>query len=321
MEFLLTFYTVFTAMLQIFTIALCGFLFFRWKLLDKTAISGLSNLIINLFLPAMIFSHLIKKFSFTDPKDWWLYPFLGMIICLIGFIAAKVFLQFDKSIVQKNELASIVSFQNCGYLPLILVMSIFSEKQTSVLFTYIFLFIQGYNLIFWSLGIQFLNSEKKIKFEFKKILNPPFLALIFAGLILCLNLKIYIPKLFLQATDLVGGCTLPVALIVLGAILAACDGGKVYKLNSGLLLKTVILKLVVVPAIVLFIVVFLKLPKYMSILLLIEAAMPAAINLSVVSFKQSESCGYITQAVFLTHVCGIITVPLFVTIMSFFIPL
>lgn len=200
-------------------------------------------------------------------------------------------------------------------------MSIFPEKQTALLFTYIFLFIQGYNLIFWSFGIQFLNSDKKTKFEFKKILNPPFLALIFAGLILGLNLKTYIPTIFLQSTELVGGCTLPVALIVLGSILAACEGGKAYKLNAVLLIKTVILKLVVVPTIVLILVVFLKLPKYMSILLLIEAAMPAAINLSVVSFKQSETCGYITQAVFLTHVCGIITVPLAIAIMSFFIPL
>ena len=319
MEFLLTFYSVFTAMLQIFAISLCGFLFFKWNLLDKQSISGLTNLTINLFLPAMIFSHLIKKFSFTNPQDWWLYPFLGIMISLIGFIVAKCFMLIDKSIVKKNELASIASFQNCGYLPLILVMSIFPEKEASILFTYIFLFIQGFNLIFWSFGIQFLSSEKNLKFKFKKILNPPFLSLMFAFLVLCLNIKIYIPSTLLKATELVGGCTLPVALISLGAILAASGGAKAYKLNSTLLIKTVIMKLAIVPAIVLFIIVFFKLPRYMAILLLIESAMPAAINLSVVTFKQNEACGYITQAVFLTHLFGIITVPLFITILSFFI--
>ncbi len=320
MEFFLTFYSVFTAMLQIFAIALCGFLFFKWNLLDKQGISGLTNLTINLFLPAMIFSHLIKKFSFTNPQDWWLYPFLGIMISLIGFIVAKCFMFMDKSIVRKNELTSIASFQNCGYLPLILVMSIFPEKEASILFTYIFLFIQGFNLIFWSFGIQFLSSDKNVKFQFKKILNPPFMSLVFAYLILSLNLKGYIPTILLQATELVGGCTLPVALISLGAILAACGGGaKAYKLNSKLLIKTVIMKLAIVPAIVLFIIVFFKLPRYMAILLLIEAAMPAAINLSVVSFKQNETCGYITQAVFLTHLFGMITVPLFITILSIFV--
>ncbi|MFH1061347.1 MAG: AEC family transporter [Candidatus Omnitrophota bacterium] len=307
-------------MLQIFIIALCGFLFFKWKLLDKQAITGLTNLTINLFLPALIFSHLIKKFSFTNPRDWWLYPFLGIAISLIGFMVAKCFMFFDKTVLRKNELASIISFQNCGYLPLILVMSIFPENEVSCLFTYIFLFIQGFNLIFWSFGIQFLTSDKNIKFEFQKVLNPPFLSLVLAFLILCLNIKSFIPKIFFQATDLMGGCTLPVALITLGAILAACAGGKAYKLNSGLLIKTVILKLVVVPALVLLIIVYFKLPKYMAILLLIEAAMPAAINLSVVSFKQTETCGYITQAVFLTHLFGMITVPLFITILSVYVP-
>jgi malate permease and related proteins len=320
MAFLLTFYTVFLAMLQIFTIALCGYLFFKWKLLDNQSISGLTNLTINLFLPALIFSHLIKKFSFTDPLDWWLYPFLGMAVSLLGFIVAKCFMFFDKTILAKNELASIVAFQNCGYLPLILVMSIFPEKEVNCLFTYIFLFIQGFNLIFWSLGIQFLTSDKNIKFEFKKVLNPPFLSLVLAFLILCLNIKSLIPKIFFQAADLIGECTLPVALIILGAILAACGGGKAYKLNAKLLVKTVIMKMLIVPALVLLLIVFFKLPKYMSILLLIEAAMPAGINLSIVAFKQNQISGYITQSVFLTHVFAMITVPLFITILSVYVP-
>jgi predicted permease len=321
MDFLIKFYSVFIAMLQIFIIVLCGFLFYRWKLIDKQGISSLTNLTINLFLPALIFSHLIKKFSFTDPRDWWIYPFLGMAICLAGSIVARIYLLIDKKVLQKNEIISVVSFQNCGYLPLILVMSIFSEQDASKLFTYIFLFIQGFNLIFWSFGIQFLSSERKAGFEIKKILNPPFVSLVAAFFIIWFGLKGLIPQNFLRSVELVGGCTLPIALISLGSILSAgcfADPGQ-YK--SPVLIKTVMLKLFVLPVIILGFILLLRLPKYMSILLLIQASMPAAINLSVVSFSQSQKCDFITQAVFLTHLFALITVPLFLSVLSFYISL
>ncbi|MFH1458921.1 MAG: AEC family transporter [Candidatus Omnitrophota bacterium] len=328
-EFWIFFKLVFLAMLRVWLIILCGFLAFQVHLINKKHIHLLSSLTINLLLPCYIFSHFLDNLTGDLPQRWWICPILGMVICGLGFTVGKIFMVLTKQQHYKQEFISTVSFQNCGYLPLILAISVFPADVAKILVTNIFLFIQGFNFIFWGFGVQLLKpAGSLLKIEFRKVLNAPFMALIFSMILIYTKSYKFFPSGLINITQGFGILTLPVALIILGAILAECillfkDIKSTKIVNKPLvksvtiaeiLSKVILIKLIIMPAIILIFIYLIKIPKIMSLLLVLEAAMPSAINLSVVTFYQKAKSDFIAAAVFLTHILGVITIPLFLAI-------
>ncbi len=314
MEFLWDFGRVFFGMLEIFFIVAIGFLFSKLKLVDKQGLRTLTALTINLFLPCLIFNHLICYFSFTSPRNWWLYPLLGVGISALGFIVGSIVCIADRNIKEKNEFICMIAFQNCGYLPLILVASIYPPEISREMFTRIFLFIQGFNIVFWGFGIQFLRKGEH-GVQLRKIFSPPFVSLIISMLFIATDMKLFIPAAFMRVTELMGNCTLPVALLSLGIILSEVMDMPI-NISKSFFLKVLFSKLILMPLIVLGFILFFNLPEYIALLLLIEAAMPSAINLGVVSFYQRARYGLIGRGLLVTHLFGIISIPFFLALLS-----
>ncbi|MFH1093787.1 MAG: AEC family transporter [Candidatus Omnitrophota bacterium] len=314
MEFLLNFTKVFSGIIEIFLIVSVGVFFSKLKLVDKQGLRTLSALTINLFLPCLIFNHLIHYFSFSSPRDWWLYPLMGVCIPALGFIVGSVICAMDKSIKEKDEFICLISFQNCGYLPLLLVAAIYPNDIAREMFTRIFLFIQGFNVVFWGFGIQFLYPGEP-KFQFKKIFSPPFAALIISMLFIAANLKPFMPTVLMRVTELLGNCTLPVALLSLGIILAEVMSTQVI-IRKSFFVKVLFGKLIVMPVIVLGIISILKLTGFIALILFIEAVMPSAINLGVVSVYQKAKYDLIGRALLVTYLFAVVSIPFFMALLS-----
>lgn len=309
MDFMLEFPKICLAVIEIFFISLLGFIFFKLKLISIELVNELSRLVINLFLPCLIFSHLLKNPSFITIGDWWVYPLLGIGVSLIGFFVAQIILFFDKNSQAKKELVSLIAFQNCGYLPLVLIAEVFPPALSQALFVYIFLFIQGFNFIFFSYGIEFLGGGEFKQKKIKDFLNLPFLSLLLSLGFLISRFYIFVPKIIIQATALIGDCTLPIALLALGAVLANCPLS--LKKDKRFFFEVVLGKLVIMPALALLFLFRFKIPPYMALVILMESAMPSAVNLSVVSYYKKSEGSLISQAVFLTHLLSIFTIPFF----------
>jgi len=315
MAFFHNFIKIFISILQIFLVVLVGFWFSRKKLLDEKAVYGLTALTINLFLPCLIFAKLINGFKGSLPDNWFVYPFLGMGVCFVGFIVASIIVGLDKGMHGQLEFKSLISFQNCGYLPLILVLSLFDKEVSTSLFIMIFLFLPGFNLIFWGYGVQLLDRNSTGKFDIRKAVNPPMLALIISVALVLAGVANRMPQSMLRMIELVGNCTLPIALISLGAILSGCLF-KPRKAARNFLIKAVVAKLVIMPIIALVCLYVFKeaIPPLMGLVILIEMSMPSAITLSLVTYYQNAQCGIISQAVLLCHVFCVLSIPFFLSI-------
>lgn len=299
-------------MSEIFIIALCGFLAFKFKLLRENNIQRLSRLVINLFLPCLIFNRLIRGFQFDGSLQWLIYPMLGILVSLVGLGLARIILVFDKQIQDKNEFICLIAFQNCGYLPLMLVWRIFPAPVADSLSINIFLFMLGFNLFFWSYGVRLLTQQKDKRPQFKRIMNAPLLSLILSLILLATNLHKLLPVIVTKSTALIGGCTLPVAFIVVGAVLA----GSFEQLRGikRLLWKMVLAKMILIPGLFFLLLNILQLPSLMALVILIEAAMPSAITLSVVAYEQKVGYKIVNQGVLLTHLVGLVTIPFFISL-------
>jgi hypothetical protein len=317
-DFLILFKTVFLAMIEIFLLASLGFILVRKKFIDQQALSFLTRLLIIIILPLFIFTKIIKSFSFSLYPNWWVFPFLSLIINTAGFAVGYLWFRLFgivKSTEGKKQLISLIGFQNSGYIPLILSAALLSTLDAEVMFIYIFLFLLGFNLAVWSFGVWFLSRHRIKDFELGTIFSPPVVATVVSLILVAIGVDKYIPGFLFRPAGLLGDCLLPISMIVVGGNLALVS---LRDVNKAAVINVVIVKLVLLPILALLILWQLK-PEYlMGFLLILEAAVPSATSLSLILRHYSLEDKFISHGVFFTHIVCVFTIPLFIIIYQMF---
>ncbi|MCM8780129.1 MAG: AEC family transporter [Candidatus Omnitrophica bacterium] len=301
-----------TAVIQVFLLGGLGYLMVRKKFLSDTALEELSKLILNITLPLLIFSQLLVKFSFVQYPDWWIFPLISISITGVGLIVGRIFSIFIKGEQNKAQFSSLIAFQNSGYLPLALIGVLLPKEKAEAMFIYLFLFLIGFNLTLFSFGVYMLTLSKADKFNLITFFNNPPVISALAGLLtVFLGLNKTIPAFLIKPFNILGECTLPLAILVVGGNLAQIHLSRILKKEMFLL---VFAKLILLPLLGLFLILKLGLSELLGLLILIELAVPSAMNLAVIIRHYKKEDLLISQGIFLSHVLSVITVPIFLSL-------
>lgn len=312
MAFLSTFKFSALAIAEIFLIGLCGFALAKKRIISAEGLKVLSRLVVELTLPALIFSRLLRDFNFQRFPDWWLFPVISFGLTLLGLALGYLFLKTDKSLSTKNEFLGLIAFQNSGYLPLALATTILPLAEAKQMFIYIFLFLLGFNALIWSFGVHLLSRHKEKKFEFASLFTPPLLATLVALLFIFLKAESFIPEIVLRPLAMIGNCTIPLGLMVVGGSLAFVSAKTEIKKKA--LINLGLAKLIILPALVFLLLIWIRPPRLIGLLLLMQAAMPSATSLSIIAKRYAGDCDFINQSILWTHLLGLITIPLFLSL-------
>jgi len=291
-----------------FLLGAIGYFLIKRNLLGAEGLNALSRLVIEVTLPVLIFCRLIRDFDFSLYSDWWIFPLISLAITSVGLLIGGFFTNFIKGGEQKLQFLSLVSFQNSGYLPLVLFASLLPAYKADVMFIYLFLFLLGFNLLFFSFGIYLLTFSKDKKFDWWSLLSPPVVSTLIGLIFVFFGLNKFIPPMIIKPLELTGDCTLPLATFIVGGNIAAIHLAKIDKKAMMLLASA---KLFILPALGLLLVFLLKLPELLGLLIMVELAMPPATNLSVLISSYKKQDHLISQGIFYGHVIGLITIPLF----------
>ncbi len=306
--FPLSFQTTLAGTLQILLMGGCGYFLTQKKIIDENGLNLFSRLVVNFFLPAFILSHLLSSFSFSSYPNWWWFPLISFGINLTGFALAQLIVNLDSKIKHKREFVGLISFQNSGYLPLILVATLLPATQVQTLYIYIFLFLIGFDLLIWSLGVWLLTRHKIEKFELKQIMNGPITAITLSLLLVYFGLNHFIPDLMMKPVKMFGDCTLPLSMIIVGGNLARLKRSDMHKRDLAAVLGA---KLVILPLLALLIVTAIPVEYLIGFLIVLEAAVPSATTLSVIARHYELEDGFLNQGLVLSHLVSIITIPVF----------
>ncbi len=300
-----------SGVLQVLLLGSVGYFLFRKDFLGPVCLTTLSRLVIEVTLPLMIFSQLVGSFSFRQFPDWWIYPLLSLAITLIGLAVGVLLSCFIDGNEARHQLISLVAFQNSGYLPLALVAAFLPAEQAQTVFIYIFLFLLGFNLAMFSLGVFILNFSHQPKFELRMFFNPPVVAMAITMLLVATGLSRFIPAFFLKPVRMVGDCTLPLAMLVTGAGLAQIRLEHVNKKAMALLNLG---KLIILPSLgIVFLKVF-NVPELIGLLIVLQLAVPSANTLSVIIAHQKRDDVLISQGIFWSHILSMVTIPVFLSL-------
>ena len=309
--FLKSFSLVSGAVGQIFILGAIGYFLVKKDILTRQGMDLLSHLVIKITLPAMIFSQLIQGFKFNLEPQWWIFPLSSFAITFIGLLVGGVFVNLIKQEEEKRQFLSLIAFQNSGYLPLALVAALLSPEEVGLMFIYIFLFLLGFNLVMWSLGVHFLSSQHNKGFELNSLFSPPVLATVITMALVALGVNRLIPEIVLNPLRMVGNATLPLAMFVVGGSLGLI---KIRRVKFKPLFLVLLSKLLILPILGLLFIWRFSLPSLFSLLLIMELAMPSATSLSLIITHYKREDLLISQGVLFTHLFSLISIPLFLSL-------
>jgi len=300
-----------SAVMQIFLLAALGYFLIKKNILGHEGLDALSRLAIEITLPIMIFCQLVKDFSFTLYSNWWIFPLISIAITIAGLIVGALFTGFIRGHQHKLQFLSLIAFQNSGYLPLALVAALLPSDKIDPMFIYIFLFLLGFNLVMWSLGVYILSFTRAKKFELGSLFSPPVIATLVSLILIFFSLNKFIPEAVLKPLRMVGDCTLPLAMLVVGGNLASIRLGHIDKKAMSLM---ILAKLIILPVLGLCLVIKFKFPELVGLLILMQLAVPSATSLSLIITHYKKEDLLISQGIFLSHIISLVTLPLFLSL-------
>lgn len=304
---------------RLFLLSVIGFLAVRFRLLPAKSIECLSRFVIAIALPCLIISNLAANL------DYKLLPEMGLCVVaaiflngfglLLALLVRRFFIPPDRP--GRGMFLSLAAIQNSGYLPIPLAMAILPEESRAqgLLFIFIYLLVMG--LIFWTLGIRLITGSTPKKGGWltglRQAVNPPLVAILLGFLFLLPPVKNGFEWLSLVRDGLatVGNTTVPLVLIILGGAFSAIS-----PVRSGRLIVNLAasLKLLIVPSLALAAALVLDLEPVFAFILILQAAMPAALNHIVVAQEYGGDVALTSQALFVQYPMSLVTVPGFLLI-------
>ena len=299
------------AVAQSFLLGAIGYFLVKKNILGSEGLNALSRLVIEVTLPVMIFCQLIKDFKFSLYPDWWIFPLLSFVITAVGLALGFLFSRVIKGAAEKQQFLGLVTFQNSGYLPLALIAALLPQEKVGSMFIYLFLFLLGFNVAMFSLGAHIISFHKHKKFEMASIFSPPVIATTVSLLAIALGLNNFVPAEILKPLRMVGDCTLPLAMFVVGASLAEI---RLVRLDKKAIFLMSLVKLIILPALGILLIMKFKLPELIGLLIVMELAMPPATLLSVIARHYKKEDLLISQGILIGHIISIITIPVFLSL-------
>lgn len=293
-----------------FVLGAIGYFLLKLKILQDGGLDGLSTLAIDITLPLLIFYRLLTGFDFAKYPQWWAMPLLSFAITFAGIIAGLLFLKFVKA-GRRGQFLSLVSFQNGGYLPLVMAASLLKGDKLADMLVYLFLFLLGFNFLLFSLGLHMLTHKSGKGVELKHFFSPPVIATFagFAGVIVGLNR--IVPAGVINALGMAGDMTMPLAMFVVGGNIAAI---KLTKMDLPEIPLLILGKMILLPAAGLAAVYLFKIPDPLGLLIVLQLAMPPATNLSVLIRQYREEDLLVSQGIFFSYIAGLVTIPVFLSL-------
>jgi len=140
----------------------------------------------------------------------------------------------------------------------------------------------GLNPILWSVGKFLSTGGKMIEFSWKQFITPPFIANLLGITFVLTGLHHHIPKIVINAVELTGTATVPIANFVLGAVL----GGISLRIWPSFLdtIRVLGVKFLIIPLVAVVVMMQLHLKVSNSLLsdvILIQAVSPPAIAILI----------------------------------------
>ena len=278
-----------------------GYIATKRKIITEEISNGMTLILTNIGLPALILSSFNMSYSKETLKGVILILFYSIAIHIfIILISEIIFIKYSKE--KKAVLSFGTIFANTGFMGLPLIFELFGQEAA----LYASVFMIPYHGLQWTYG-EAMFSKQKSKNVIKKVAKSPALISVILGVIIFV-FKIEMPYIVGKPLSTLSSLTSPLSMLILGE--------KITKLRfkDVVLDKNVyygcLVKLIIIPVLTLVFLRFIKAPELLVNISVIMQSLPTAILLVVLSQKHGGDIELASKFTLVSHILSIITIPL-----------
>lgn len=294
---------VFSRVFAVFFLMLFGILARHYRLMKDEAQSSFADVVLFITVPALIFASITSGVKWTRLSEGIVTPLVVIVTMAVvlglGWAYARVVKMNPKS---RGTFLVLCTIPNSGFLGFPIVLSFLGKEGLA----YAVLYDLGLNVILWTVVIALLRGGRPSRDALRALLNPALFAVV-AGIVI-VRLGVTLPRLVVEPMEVVGGATVPMAMMLLGYMLAGLKF-RLADLNPHII-AVAFAKLLVFPAVALAIVRLLHLDSAVSLAIVLESAMPSMASAPVFAYKYGGDRDFATITVLVTTTLALVSIPL-----------
>jgi predicted permease len=298
--------TAFNQIVIMFFLILIGVICYRTDLIDRETNKKLSDVVLMLVNPFVIFVSYQRKFESTLLTGLLISLLLALVTHLFGILITCVVLR------KKNHEADIaierfaVIYSNCGFIGIPLVDGFFGSEGVFYITAYITIF----NLVVWTHGMITVSGKSDRKSIIKAILSPSVIATVIGFIFFIFRLML--PDTIYKACSYMAELNTPLAMIVAGSTIAQTNFLKL--LGKIRIYYIAFLRLLLVPIVMLFLFSFFDISSTVLLTSVLAAACPTGATVSLFAIRYGKNYLYASEMFAVTTVLSLLTIPLVMAI-------
>ena len=295
---------VILAILETFIFFGFGAWAYRLKLIEDGDLGRLGRLSIDMLLPFLTFSSIVRNFTAKDLAAIWQLPLLGLGIMAFGALCGYVLVYglHDKSPRRNGTFIHLAIANNYVFLPLVILGNLFGARAVAALM----LLTVGSTVGFWTFGVGVL-AGRDFKRVVRNVCSTNMAAVVLA--LFCVFTGFQVPAFGMNIFEKLGALSVPLSLLLIGA--------SMYKTGIRMLthrfdaLYTLVTRLIILPFLTVMLLHLLPLEPLVYHVALIVSLMPASCTSVLIVRKYGGCPDFAGQSVLFSTVACIVTVPLF----------
>ena len=197
-------------------------------------------------------------------------------------------------------------FSNCGYMGLPMMKALYGDDGVFYGSFYIVVF----HIILWTIGIRIFSGEGG---GWKKVLLNPAVIAVYLGMAVFV-LQLPVPEVVVGSVKAIGDMTMPLAMLIIGAVLSTAKLNEVF--TDPKVYLTSFVRLIAMPLLALVLTRVAGLPAMPSAVLVTAVAMPAAANITIFAEMFEKDSIFASKCVSVSTLLSILTAPLIISLIS-----
>ena len=305
------FLSIATAVSGVFLVMFVGAFARYMKWFTSEVDRSLAAFTSNVLLPSYFFQRIMTDPKLTASFAAWTPSLYGAGLTAFGFgvsvsvvwLVGRWFGLKEPS--ERRSFALCTGIANYGYLAFPLAEAFYPGCVVALLVHNV-----GVDMALWSIGL-FIISGHGLKNSWRRIVfSPPLISVVIALTIRQLGGQAFIPKPLLNMSEQLGRCSIPMGLVLSGAIVYDYASRVKYSESWRPLVLAVAVRNLLLPIVFLTVAKFGSSSRELQEVLLLQAAMPAATFPLVMTRLYNQSVETAWTVVVGTSLIGIVTIPM-----------
>lgn len=302
------------SVLSIMIMIAIGYVLTKRDWFDENTSAMFSRLVMNITLPAMMVSNMM---SFFD-REQLLVMGMGFLIPLAGMLLSYGFAKVTAKIFripqnQQGVFSCMFAMSNTIFVGLPVNVALFGD----VSIPYVLIYFVANTIMFWTVGVygirQDAREEGGLTLEaLRKVFTPPFVAFLFAALLILL--KIPLPRVVLDTATTVGRITTPLSLFFVGIVLVSLPLSQM-RLNKALVL-VLMGRYLISPLMVYLMLQLIPVPPIMRNVFVIQSAMPVMTQAVIVARAYGADDQFAALGASATTIASLVVIPLYLVLLG-----